>query len=106
MAEVKVNKGNIKFTMFFDRDEERFVIHESSYELQKYFILEYDQDRAKTGIGNHLTVTMYTLVNVTVGTAGIGRGQRGIEVDTKELMALRNIVHFNCVNPFGCASCS
>jgi len=91
--------------MFYDKNEERFYICENSYEIQKYFVLEYDNTRAITGIGYHLTVTMYTVVSINLGTASIGRGQRGLDVDTKELMALRNIVHFNCVNPFGCGSC-
>jgi hypothetical protein len=57
------------------------------------------------GVGNHLMVTMYTIVGTNLLTAEIGRGQRGIKVDTKEIMAMRNIVHFNCINPFGCVRC-
>jgi len=76
-----------------------------TYELHKYFILEYDESKANNGIGNHLTVTQYTEVSVNLGTAASGRGQRGIEIDAKEFMALRNIIHFNCLNPFGCNSC-
>lgn len=45
-------------------------------------------------------VTVYTVVGTNLLTADIGRGHRGIEIDTKETMAMRNIVHFNCVNPF------
>jgi len=39
-------------------------------------------------------------MNVNVGTSLSGRGQRGIEIDAKEFIAMRNIVHFNCANPF------
>jgi len=46
-------------------------------------------------------VTQYTVISINLGTATIGRGQRGIEIDTKEFMAMRNIIHFNCYNPFG-----
>lgn len=47
-------------------------------------------------------VTVYTVVSTNLLTAEIGRGRRGIEIDTKEVMAMRNIVHFNCINPFTC----
>jgi len=104
-SEMKVTADQIKFTMFYDKALERFFICENSYELQKYFVLEYDEQRAKSGVGNHLMVTMYTVVGTNLLTAEIGRGQRGIEIDTKEIMALRNIVHFNCINPFPCMSC-
>jgi hypothetical protein len=91
--------------MFYDKSEERFYICENSYELQKYFVLEYDDQRARTGLGQHLMVTVYTVIGPNLLTAEIGRGQRGIEVDTREMMAMRNIIHFNCINPFGCGRC-
>jgi len=37
---------------------------------------------------------------VNVGTKQFGRGKRGIDIDTKEFMALRNLVHFYSPNPF------
>ena len=40
------------------------------------------------------------MVQVNVGTKHVGRGKRGIEIDLKELMALRNLVHYYCPNPF------
>lgn len=47
-----------------------------------------------------LQVTQYVIVNLNIGTKQFGRGKRGIETDTKEFMALRNLVHFYCANPF------
>lgn len=44
-------------------------------------------------------------VNVNIYTGITGRGERGIDIDTKEFIALKNIIHFNCFNPFGCANC-
>ena len=35
-----------------------------------------------------------------MGTKKFERANRGIDVDTKEFMALRNLVHFYCNNPF------
>ena len=64
--------------MFYEKDEERFFICENSYELQKYFVLEFDEQRRASGMGNHLMVTMYTVVGTNLLTAEIGRGQRGI----------------------------
>jgi hypothetical protein len=43
---------------------------------------------------------LFTTIALNVGTAQTGRGQRGIEIDAKEFIALRNIVHFNSANPF------
>ena len=54
---VNVTKDNIRFSMLFDRDNNRFLVEEASYEVKKYFVLEYDEDRAENGIGNHLQVT-------------------------------------------------
>lgn len=99
---VNVTKDNIRFVMIYDRENNRFLVEEASYEVKKYFVLEYDEDRAENGIGNHLQVTQYTTITPNLGTSSMGRGQRGIEIDTKELMALRNVVHFNCINPFQC----
>jgi len=41
-------------------------------------------------------------VKVNVNIQVTGRGERGIDIDTKEFIALKNIIHFNCFNPFGC----
>ena len=40
------------------------------------------------------------VVEVNRGTRDVGRGKRGIEIDLKEFMALRNLVHYYCPNPF------
>lgn len=65
--------------------------------------MEYDERRASNGVGNSLMVTVYTTVATNVYTADQGRGKRGLEVDVLETNALRNIVHFNCYNPFPCS---
>jgi len=39
---------------------------------------------------------------LNIGTVITGRGHRGIEVDTKEFIALKNIVLFNCDDPNLC----
>ena len=102
---MKINKENMKFVFICDKDNERFIICEETYELIRYFVLEYDESRVGNGIGPHLLVTLYTTVSTNWTTSVIGRGQRGLDIDTKEFQALRNIIHFNCYNPFGC-SCS
>lgn len=33
IQKVKLNKDSIKFTMFYDQEDERFIIHEYTYEL-------------------------------------------------------------------------
>lgn len=97
---MNINKTKVKFTMFYDKNEDRYYVVENSYEIQKYFVLEFDEARANNGFGNNLSVIQYTIMNVNVGTSLSGRGQRGIEIDAKEFIAMRNIVHFNCANPF------
>tara|TARA_B110000285_G_scaffold230294_1_gene296634 strand:- start:1063 stop:1311 length:249 start_codon:yes stop_codon:yes gene_type:complete len=52
------------------------------------------------GLEQVIQVIQYVVVQVNVGTKHIGRGKRGIEIDVKEFMALRNLVHFYCPNPF------
>lgn len=88
--------------MFYDQEDERFFICENTYQYQKFYVLEYDERRARNGVGNHLTVTIYTVVGTNIVTAEQGRGHRGIHVDAMEANALRNVIHFNCANPFSC----
>ena len=88
--------------MLYDRDKQRYLIEESSYELTKYYVLSYSEDNLHKGIGNHLNVVLYTTVKLSEGTAFSGRGRRGIDIDAKELIALRNLVYLNCANPFDC----
>jgi hypothetical protein len=45
--ELKVTRQNIKFTMFYDKGEERFYVSETAYELQKLYVVEYDENRMK-----------------------------------------------------------
>lgn len=59
---MNVTRDNIKFSMVYDRQNTRFLVEEASYEMKKYFILEYDEERAENGIGNHLQVTQYTTI--------------------------------------------
>lgn len=87
---------NIKYSMFYEHSEERFYICENTTEYQKFYVLEHDEKRASNGIGNQLTVTVYTVVATNLMTADFGRGDRGLDVDIQETMALRNVVHFNC----------
>ena len=93
----------MKFIFLTDKENERFIICEETYELIRFFILEYDESRAANGIGNHLLVTQYTTVATNWTTSVIGRGQRGLDIDLKEFQAMRNIIHFCCINPFLCS---
>lgn len=102
---LKVKKDTIKFTMLHDNANDRYIIVENTYEYQKYFILEYDDTRCNSGMGSTIQVTQYVKVNVNIQTGITGRGERGIDIDTKEFIALKNIIHFNCDNPFGCSNC-
>ena len=43
--------------MLYDRENARFIVEEASYEMMKFYVLEYDEDRAENGFGNHLQVT-------------------------------------------------
>lgn len=80
--------------MFYDKSEERFYVSETAYELQKYYVIEVAENKTVVHI------TQFTTIALNVGTASTGRGQRSIEIDAKEFIALRNIVHFNSHNPF------
>ena len=35
-----VNKDNLKLIQVFDRENERFIICEKTYELQKFYVLQ------------------------------------------------------------------
>jgi len=53
---MNINKSKVKFTMFYDKNEDRYYVVENSYEIQKYFVLEFDEARANNGFGNNLSV--------------------------------------------------
>jgi hypothetical protein len=95
-----LNKDNIKVFGIFDRSNNRYIIAEKTYEIQKYYVLQHDPQRSEQGLDDVLQVIQYVCVQVNVGTKQFGRGKRGIEVDTAEFMALRNLVHFYSPNPF------
>lgn len=44
--QILINKENVKYTMIYERQNDRFIICEQTYEYQKYYILEYDESRA------------------------------------------------------------
>lgn len=48
--------------------------------------------------GSKTNVTLFTKVNMNYGTSFAGRGNRGLDIDSKEFMAFRNTVHFNFKN--------
>lgn len=95
-----LNKDNIKVFGVFDRKNNRYIIAEKTYEVQKYYVLQHDDQRAEMGLDDVLQVIQYVCVQINIGTKKYGRGKRGIDVDTKEFMALRNLVHFYSPNPF------
>ena len=90
----------MKIVTVYDRVTNRYIICEKTYELQKYYIIQFDEDRLDRQLENLVEITSYVVVQVNMGTKQFGRANRGIDVDTKEFMALRNLVHFYCNNPF------
>ena len=95
-----LNKDNIKVFGIIDRKNNRYIIAEKTYEVQKYYVLKHDSNRVESGLEDVVQVIQYVSVQLNVGTKQFGRGKRGIDVDTKEFMALRNLVHFYSPNPF------
>jgi hypothetical protein len=95
-----LNKDNIQVFGILDRKNNRYIICEKTYEVQKYYVLQHDEQRYERGLEDVLQVIQYVCVQVNIGTKQYGRGKRGIEVDTREFMALRNLVHFYSPNPF------
>lgn len=80
----------------YDNSEERFVVYETTQEYDKYYCLKYDEERP-----GGLHVTCYTSISQELDLKEYGRGHRGIDVDSKEFIALRNVVTFNCRDVFG-----
>ena len=54
---VSITVDNIRFCMLFDSVNTRFIIEEASYDIKKYYVLEYDEDRAERGLERFLHVT-------------------------------------------------
>jgi hypothetical protein len=52
-----VNKDNIKIVSMYDRANSRFIICEKTYEVQKYYVLSYDEKRQEQGLEDMLQVT-------------------------------------------------
>lgn len=79
----------------YDVHEERFLIYETTAEYDKYYSLKYDEERP-----NHVYITCYTSICKELDLIEYGRGHRGIDVDSKEFIALRNVIIFNCRDVF------
>ena len=45
-----LNKDNIKVITLYDPQDNRFIICEKTYELQKYYVLQFDEKRAELGL--------------------------------------------------------
>ena len=90
----------MKIITVYDRVTDRYIICEKTYELQKYYVIQFDEERLDRQLENLVEITNYVVAQVNMGTKQFGRANRGIDVDTKEFMALRNLVHFYCNNPF------
>ena len=95
-----VTKNNIKMATVYDTENERFIICEKTYELQKYYVLQYDSARSEQGLPGIVQVIQYVDTQPNIHTRQIGRGKRGLEIDMKEFLALKNLVHFYSPNPF------
>jgi len=51
---ITVNKNKIKYTVFYDKVDDRYFLIENSYEMQKFFVLEFDEAKITHGSGNCL----------------------------------------------------
>ena len=45
-----MNKEIIKIVTIYDPQDNRFIICEKTYELQKYYVLQFDEKRAELGL--------------------------------------------------------
>ena len=79
----------------YDDNEARYLIYETTQEYDKYYVLTYDEERP-----NNLYLTCFTSISKDLDLREFGRGHRGIDVDSKEFIALRNVVIFNCRDVF------
>jgi hypothetical protein len=79
----------------YDEPQERFLIYETTSEYDKYYSLKYDEERP-----DKVYVSCFTSICKDQDLNGYERGHRGIDVDCKEFVALRNVVKFNCRDLF------
>ena len=100
----RIMRDGIEFVMINDHERQRFLVQEQSEEVSKVFVLRFDEQRAKSGSANHLQVTQYTSIPLDEEHSA-SRGRRGLRADINEFMALRNVISFNCADPFGCSRC-
>ena len=63
-----VNKDNIKIVTLYDKENNRFIICEKTYELQKYYIISIDEERIAKGLTDLVEITSYVVVQVNMGT--------------------------------------
>ena len=97
---IALKQDNIKIISIYDRTNKRFILCEKTYEIQKYYVLHIDEKRPQNCLQNLVQITQYVTFQVNIGTKQYGRGKRGIEVDLREFMALRNLVHLYSPDPF------
>ncbi len=62
----RLNKSNIRYTYNYDPVEDKYYVSEETYELQKFYKLEYHHTLV-------LKLTMFTRVNLHRGTQETGR---------------------------------
>jgi len=80
----------------YDDQQERFLIYETTTEYDKYYSLKFDDERPTNGVN----ITCFTTICKELDFIEYGRGHRGIDVDSKEFVALRNVIIFNCKDVF------
>lgn len=45
-----LKKDNIKIAAVYDPENKRFIITEKTYELQKFYVMQFDDQRAEMGL--------------------------------------------------------
>jgi hypothetical protein len=45
-----LKKDNIKIAAVYDPENKRFIISEKTYELQKFYVMQFDDQRAEMGL--------------------------------------------------------
>ena len=59
---LKINKDTIKIITAYDRKNERYIICEKSYNLQKYYVICFDEERLERRLENLVEITSYVVV--------------------------------------------